>query len=261
MFLKTLQIHGHEKVNNENPFQNLNPYQGNVQSGFVVDAAEEARASFIRRTYAHLAAAIFAFVAIEAVIFSVVPSETLFSIVSRMGGFGWLIVLGVYMGVSWMARSWASSDTSKGMQYLGLGMYILAEVVIFLPLLFISSTYDPMIPAAAGAITLMAFGGLTLFVFMTRVDLAPIGKYLALAGIVAMGAIIVGILFDISMFGLLFSGLMVALACGYIMYDTSNIIHHYRTDQHVAASLALFASVALLFYYVLRIALMFASND
>jgi hypothetical protein len=26
---------------------------------------------------------------------------------------------------------------------------------------------------------------------------------------------------------------------------------HYRTDQHVAAALALFSSVALLFYYVL----------
>ena len=53
--------------------------------------------------------------------------------------------------------------------------------------------------------------------------------------------------------GIMFSYVMVALACGYILYDTSNVMQHYRTSQHVAASLALFASVMLLFWYVLRI--------
>jgi hypothetical protein len=53
----------------------------------------------------------------------------------------------------------------------------------------------------------------------------------------------------------------VLVACGWILYDTSNVLHHYRTDQHVAASLALFASVALLFWYVLRIVMAFTSRD
>ena len=46
---------------------------------------------------------------------------------------------------------------------------------------------------------------------------------------------------------------MVILAAGFIVYDTSNVMHHYRTDQHVAAALALFGSVALMFWYVLRL--------
>jgi FtsH-binding integral membrane protein len=46
---------------------------------------------------------------------------------------------------------------------------------------------------------------------------------------------------------------MVAFAGAAILYETSNILHHYRPNQHVAASLSLFASVALLFWYVLRI--------
>ena len=54
---------------------------------------------------------------------------------------------------------------------------------------------------------------------------------------------------------------MIGFACGYILYDTSNILHHYRTDQHVAASLALFASVALLFWYVLRLLMALSSRD
>jgi FtsH-binding integral membrane protein len=31
------------------------------------------------------------------------------------------------------------------------------------------------------------------------------------------------------------------------------MIHHYQPGQHVAASLALFASVALLFWWILRL--------
>jgi FtsH-binding integral membrane protein len=46
---------------------------------------------------------------------------------------------------------------------------------------------------------------------------------------------------------------MVALLSGYILYDTSNVMLHYRTTQHVAAALALFASIATLFYYILWI--------
>src|SRR5205807_9319950 len=47
----------------------------------------------------------------------------------------------------------------------------------------------------------------------------------------------------------------VALASGYVIYQTSNVIHQYRTDQHVAAALGLFAAVALLFWYILQILL------
>ena len=228
-------------------------------------ADESARAGFIHRTYAHLAGAVAAFVAIEAILFNVVPNETMDSLVRTMtGGYSWLLVLGAFMGVSWMARSWASSGQSRAMQYAGLGLYVIAEAVIMLPLLFIAIVLmgDPMIPMTAGLITLMAFAGLTAFVFMTRVDMASWGKYLALAGLIAMGAIVAGILIPgLSIGGLVFSALMVALACGYILYDTSNILHHYRTDQHVAASLALFASVALLFYYVLQLVMSFSSND
>ena len=53
--------------------------------------------------------------------------------------------------------------------------------------------------------------------------------------------------------GIVFIVAMVVLMSGYILYDTSQILHHYRTDQHVAAALALFASVAMLFWYVVQL--------
>jgi hypothetical protein len=75
--------------------------------------------------------------------------------------------------------------------------------------------------------------------------------------IAAMALIVLGILFGFSL-GIWFVWAMIVAACGYILYYTSNVLHHYRTDQHVAAALALFASVALLFWYVIQI---FMSRD
>ena len=51
----------------------------------------------------------------------------------------------------------------------------------------------------------------------------------------------------------LFIVAMIALMCGFILYETSNVLHHYHTSQHVAAALAIFASLATLFWYVIRL--------
>src|SRR5439155_20055003 len=99
---------------------------------------------------------------------------------------------------------------------------------------------------------LCMFAGLTAVVFFTRNDYSYLGPILWMGGLLLLGVAIAGAIFGFHL-GLLFCFAGVALACGFILYDTSNVLHHFRTDQHVAASLELFASVALLFWYVLRI--------
>ena len=238
-----------------------NPYAATFDTPAIAAGVSE-RTAFIRRTYTHLAGAVLALVALEVALFQLVPAETMQGLVRTMtAGYGWLIVLGAFMGVSWLARSWANSATSSTMQYAGLGLYVVAEAVILLPLLYIAATLvGPSVPVSAAAITAIVFILLTAYVMFTGADLAGWGKYLAIAGIAAMATIAAAILFGFNL-GVLFSGVMVALACGYILYDTSNVLHHYRTDQHVAASLALFASVALLFWYVLRLVMAMQSRD
>jgi FtsH-binding integral membrane protein len=217
----------------------------------AADAAADVRAAFIRRTYAHLAGALLAFTALETVLVNLVPAEMIGSMVSSR--FSWLIVLGLFMGTAYVAQRWALSGASPGMQYAGLALYVVAEAIVFLPLLYVAVHFSaPDLLPKAGVLTLALFAGLTFVVFFTGSDFSYLRTILYVGGVLALGIIVVS-LFMGGGLGLWFSAAMVVLACGFILYDTSNVLHHYRTDQHVAASLALFASVALLFWYILRI--------
>ncbi len=220
-------------------------------------AEVSARTMFIRKTYLHLAGAILIFTALETFLVNLPGVETFIgTMLFGAGRMSWLIVLVAFMGVSWLANSWARSDTSPGLQYLGLTLYVVAEAVIFLPMLYIADRApvfaDEHVIRTAGILTLAVFGGLTVAVFISGRDYSYLRTYLAVGSFLALGFIIASMFVGFG-WGLIFCFFMVALASGYIVYQTSNIIHHYRTDQHVAASLALFASVALLFWYILQI--------
>lgn len=229
-------------------------YGNNPQA--VAHATVDERASFIVKTYLHLTGAVFAFVMLEALffitgIFQMVAEFILDGPLS--GRFGWLVVLGLFIGVSYVADRWARSDTSSAMQYMELGLYVVAEALIFIPLLYLAAYYsEPSVIPTAGLITLVLFGGLTGIVFLTRKDFSFLRGILGMLAIAALGLIVAGAIFGFNL-GLFFSWAMVALACGYILYHTSQIMLYYRTDQHVAASLALFADVMLLLWYVIQI--------
>jgi hypothetical protein len=226
----------------------------------VVEAAPEARAAFIRRTYTHLAMAILAFIGLEVIFFQSGLARAMTAALLGSGRLGWLAVLGGFMVVSWVANKWAESSTSLGIQYTGLSVYVLAEALLFVPLLYIASVYyDGIIPMAA-IITGLLFLGLTVTAFTTRKDFSFLGGILTISSFVALGIIIASCVFGFNL-GIVFSGAMVIFAAAAILYSTSNIIHRYNTDQHVAASLSLFASVALLFWYVLRILMSLTSRN
>jgi FtsH-binding integral membrane protein len=237
-----------------------NPYR--TWGTIAAEAETSERTRFIRLTYLHLGGAVLAFMALEAFLLSLPGIGDI--VMQVMGArFGWLVVLGAFMGVSYIANSWANSSTSIGTQYLGLGLYVVAEAVIFLPLLYFAATFAPEgsnVIAMAGMLTLVVFTGLTAIVFLTGADFSFLRTALMLGGFVALGVIVCAILFGFHL-GLVFIAAMIALASGYILYDTSNVLHHYQIGQHVAASLALFASVALLFWYILQLVLSLTSRD
>ena len=222
--------------------------------GAVATVGVNERVTFLRKTYAHLGAAILAFVALEYVLLD--PGGPLYNSITvpfvKMAMNSWLLVLGLFMGASWVANKWATSDTSRGIQYVGLGLYLLAEALIFTPILLYANMRFPGVIADAAVMTLFIFAGLTATVFITKKDFSFMRGALTMASFGAMGLIVASILFGFQLEGL-FSGAMILLAAGYVLYYTSNVLHHYRPSQYVAASLALFSAIALLFWYILRL--------
>jgi FtsH-binding integral membrane protein len=222
------------------------------------------RTAFIRRVYAHLAGAILAFVALEAFLMNFVITD-IQQVAALLGGgtpWGLLFVMIAFIAAGWIARTWARGDNPPAMQYLGLGLYIVAQALIMLPILFIATHFIPngtSIIWNAGILTLCVFAGLTITVFLTKKDYSGLAPVLAVGTMIAFGVIICGILFGFNL-GLFFSFAMVALFSGYILYDTSNVLHHYNTNQHVAAALELFADAAILFFYILRILIELQGN-
>jgi len=236
---------------------NTNPYASPYA---VAQAPEDVRTAFYQRTYLHLAGAVAALIIMEIILLNT-PAISVPLITMMVGGkYSWLVVLGLFMGASFLAEKWAHSTTSKGLQYAGLGITVVAYGIVFLPILFIASNYYSNVIGQAGIITAGLFAGLTFVAFTTKKDFSFMGGMLKVGGFVAIGLIVASIFMGFNL-GIWFSGAMVLLMGGTILYQTSNIIHHYRADQHVAASLGLFASIATLFFYVLRILMSLTSSD
>ena len=210
----------------------------------------DARATFITRTYTHLFGAIIGFVLVEMFFFTSGLAEVM---ARAMLGTSWLLVLGGFVLVSWLASRAAHQSRSLGTQYLALGGFVVAEAVIFVPLLFIAQSYaQGGVIESAATVTLLGFGALTAIAFWTRKDFSFLGALLRWVGILALVAIVAAVIFGFEL-GTWFSVAMIGVAGAAILYDTSNVIHHFPQDRYVAAALTLFASVALVFWYVLRL--------
>ena len=228
----------------------MNQFSSTSFGNSAANSAPATRAAFIRNTYLHLAGAILAFIGLEVFLFS---SGIARVIAESMLGVSWFIVLALFMGVSFLANWWAHSSTNKALHYLGLGLFIVAEAIVFIPMLYIAASFGgPDTIFKAGILTLGLFAGLTATVFVTKANFSFLGPILTIGGFVALAFIAASLIFGFSL-GLVFSLVMVAFAASSILYNTSNIMHEYHPSQHVAASLSLFASVALLFWYLLSI--------
>jgi FtsH-binding integral membrane protein len=231
----------------------------------AVNATVDDRKTFIRKTYAHLTAAIYGLVLIEFLYFKTLPLDNWVPNLFQER-FGWIALFGGYMVISWIAQSWANSAASLGKQYAGLAGYVFAFSVILCPMLWIANHFATPIGghsysaiAVAAVATVAVFGLLTAIVFISKQDFSFLGPILGISSVVIFGAILLGA-FGMLNLGTGFCMLLVVFASGAILYDTSNVLHKYRTEQYVAASLALFASVGVLFWYILQIVMSFSSR-
>lgn len=211
------------------------------------------RVAFYKKTYAHVAGGVLAFVIFE---YLLLQSETIVDFMFSMTqGWRWLIMLGGFMLVTNYAERMTLKTPNKNMQYLAYGIYVLAEALIFVPLIYIAAFYldsGPEILNQAAIITLALFTGLSAIVLVTKKDFSFLRAGLTVGFFIAIGLIIAGSIFGFTL-GLWFSVAMCVLAAGSILYQTSNLVHNYRSQDYIPAALGLFASLMLLFWYVLTI--------
>lgn len=214
----------------------------------VAQASVEDRSQFIWKCYAHVVVAILAFAGIEAYLFS----SGIAASIARPMLENWWMVLGGFILAGWGASHVAHRLESQPAQYAAFAFFIVIEALIFAPLLFIAYSIDPAIIDSAAGVTLLGCAGLIAVAMITRKDFSFLRGLLMWVGILAMVAIFSAMIFGFQL-GTWFSVGMIGFAGAAVLYDTSNIMHHYPRDRYVAASMALFASIALMFWYVLQL--------
>jgi hypothetical protein len=231
--------------------EEIQPIEQNV---LIADLSADKKVAFYRKTYTHLAWAVLLFVLVETLFFQI-PALLAFAL-SLTEGWLWLLMLGGFMLVTSYAEKMALTSHDRNKQYLALLLYVVAEAFIFIPLIFMAMMVADSggfeILNQAAILTLSLFSGLSAIVLLTKKDFSFLKSMLAIGFFIALGLIIAGVLFGFNL-GLWFSVGMVILASGSILYQTSNMVHKYSEDQYVAASLGLFASLMLLFWYILSI--------
>ena len=223
----------------------------------LIASTNQVRVEFYKKTYAHVAGGVLLFILFEYVL---LQSEMIVNFMMSMTqGWRWLIMLGGFMFVTNYAESTVLKTADKNTQYLAASLYVFAQAIIFVPLLYMATEYTNSgdLVQQAAIVTLGLFAGISSIVFITKKDFSFLKTGLTVGFFIAVGLIVAGSLFGFNL-GLWFSGAMCLLAGGSILYQTSNLVHKYGTEDYIPASLGLFASLMLLFWYVLQI---FMSRD
>ena len=218
----------------------------------VAQATKQEQAAFYKKTYLNLALGLVAFVILESILLRIEPLVGF--MLSMTQGYLWLVLLAGFMGITFVAQKMTYNNVAKSKQYLGYFLYILAQAIIFVPLLYIAIFYTGSMALLTQAVVITGslFLGLTFIVFSTKADFSFLRSILTIGFFVALGTIAAGMIFGFDL-GLWFSMAMIALASGSILYETHQIKNNFATNQYVPAALSLFASLMLLFWYVLRL--------
>jgi FtsH-binding integral membrane protein len=214
---------------------------------------EATRADFVVKVYQHLILALVSFVAVEALFLQLGVAEKVYDLIAGSSG-AWLLVLGGFMLVSWLATTAAHDLRDTGKQYAGLFALVVAEALIFAPFLYylFEVRSEESTVWAAAAVTGAGFAGLSAVAYTTRKDLSFLRPLIMWGFVVGLVLIFAAFLFGLDL-GVWFSVAMIGLAGASILYQTQTVLKSYPPEAYVGGAVQLFASVMLLFWYVLRL--------
>lgn len=207
------------------------------------------RSQFMGRVYARLVAGVAAFVAMEWFLFS---SGLAVAVTRLVFSTSWLLVLGGFMIVSWLSSSLTHRAASPAGEWGGYMLLVAANALIFAPMLVVAELQVPGAVAAAGQYAVAGFIVLSLVARRSARDFTWLGATLRWLGLVALAAIVLSVLTG-AVLGTWFSLAMIGFAGAAILYETQVILREMPPGRETAAAMALFSSLALLFWYILRL--------
>lgn len=217
---------------------------GSMQAPTAAQASLTERMSFIRKVYAlFFAATLFAIGGVG--LGFAFPPFMLFAV--QHPWMMLIIMLGGIFGAQAVRHV-------PGVNLAALFGFTTLTGVMISPLIYFVSRNNPASLLQAGLLTLGIFGGLTAYVLISKRDFS------FLRGLVVTGLIVVilaGLLNVLvvgsSALAFAVSATTLLLFAGFVLYDTSNIIRHYPTNEYVAAALSLYLDAFNIFLALLRL--------
>lgn len=217
---------------------------GSLQARTAAQASIDERLSFIRKVYALF------FVATLFAIFGVglgLSFTPLLVLAFEHPIIMFLLMIGGVMGAQAVRHV-------RGLNLLALFGFTTLTGIVISPLVYLVMRDNPASLLQAGLLTVGIFGGLTAYTFISKRDFS------FLRGMVVTGLIVVilaGLLnvfiIGSSAFSFAIAAATLLLFSGFVLYDTSNIMRRYPTNEYVAGALSLYLDAFNIFLAVLRL--------
>jgi FtsH-binding integral membrane protein len=227
-----------------------NPYR-DLTAPPVAFAAAAERATFLKKVYGILLLGVLGF---AATLWSAANVPVANDLAMKVGNvihgsrWGWLIYMAVFMGGSYAVHAVAQT---KPINAIAFGVWVVLLGFLTAPLvLWIGAARGPEIISQASGLTALVFGGLTVYVLWSGKDFSFLRGALTIGFWSILAVSLIGTLTGFTP-GLWVSYAIVLLFAGYILYDTSTILHQLPSSMAMTGAILLFTDVVLLFKHIL----------
>jgi FtsH-binding integral membrane protein len=227
------------------------------ESGFAIDAAVSDRTRFIRRTYVHLVGELGAVALATALILQTPALQRVaVGLLSNL-----IVYLAVVFGVSMITRKLLDGRKSLAVQYTGAAVWVFFLGLLVSPLAMAAKarfgSYDVL--GEGLVLTGCVFAGLTAYTFFTKKDFSFLGGILSIASWTLIGIAVIFFFLGGFSGSPIYSLVWVVLLSGWVLYDTSQVLHRRHVDEYVAASVDLLVDFVYMFIHI--VFLLMGSRD
>jgi len=227
-----------------------NPYRS-LEAPAAAFAAASEKATFLKKVYGILFLGVLGFAATLWAAANVAPVNDLAVGIGRLiygNRWGWLIYMGIFIGGSMAVHAVAEK---RPINAIAFAAWVVVLALLIAPIvLFVNDVRGPAIVSQASGITALVFGVLTVYVLWTGKDFSWLRGILWMIGGSLLIVCLVGLIGGFSL-GLWVSWAIVALMAGYILYDTSLVLHRLPATMAMSGAVMLFTDVVLLFKHIL----------